>query len=101
MSDDYEARLAAWCEKHNVRNPAAGEEPMELFIEPGSEMDETLRQEVDGAHTILMDYLGWAEKFKTADLRALVAKHGRLATWDDFARLGELKSTDVGDGDHE
>lgn len=98
-SDSYEARLAEWCAKHSVRHPDEGE-PVELFIEPESEMDEVLQQpEIKGDRVILSDLYGWAESYKLADLRAHVAKHGKLSTWDDFAKLGDLDSKDVADDD--
>lgn len=94
--DAYEAKLRAWCQRMGVRHPD-DPEPEELFIEPESEMAETIESEVqpDGVHVDLFDLTGWRERYKLADLRALVAKHGKLATWDDFARLGDLESTDV------
>jgi hypothetical protein len=97
-SADYETRMAEWCAKHGVRNPDDGE-PEETFIEPDSDMDETISEEIqdDGKHVDIYDCYGWRERFKIAELRAHVAKHGKLATWDDFARLGDLNSKDVAD----
>ena len=95
---DHDTRLREWCQKHGVRHPDDGL-PEELFIEPDSEMDETIDQEIqdDGIHVDLFDCSGWRERYKLADLRAHVAKHGKLSTWDDFAKLGDLQSADVAD----
>lgn len=98
-SDSYEARLAEWCAKHSVRHPDEGE-PVEIFIEPKSEMDDVLQEpEIKGERVILSDLYGWAMSYRLADLRAHVAKHGKLSTWDDFAKLGDLDGKDVADGD--
>ena len=94
-SDPYDAKLAEWCAKNGVRHPDEGE-PVELFIEPESEMDDVLQEpEIKGDRVILSDLYGSAESYKLADLRAHVAKHGKLSTWDDFAKLGDLDSKDA------
>lgn len=90
-ADEYEDKLTRWREKHGVCEDACEE----LFIEPESDMDNTITQETEGLYTILCDELGWAERYRTTELRAHVKKHGKLATWDDFARLGALESEDL------
>lgn len=99
---EHEKYMAEWHKKHGVpASDEAGPSAYELFIEPESDMDDTLRVEVKGDKVILSDHAGWAEEYKLADIKALVAKHGKLATWEDFARLGALKSRDVADDDQE
>lgn len=96
-SDPYDAKISEWCAKHGVTHPEQGE-PAELFIEPESEMDYVLQEpEIKGNRVILSDLYGWAESYKLTDLRDHVAKHGKLSTWDDFAKLSDLESKDVSD----
>lgn len=97
-SDPYETKLRAWCEKHGVRHPDDGEVE-ELFIEPESDMDDAISQETipGGKYVDLFDCYGWRERYKIEDLRAHVAKHGKLSTWADFEKLGDLESRDVAD----
>lgn len=95
---EHEAYMAEWHKKHGVpATDEAGPDAYTLFIQPDSEMDETLQMEVKGDRIVISDYCGWAEEYALADIKAFVAKYGKLATWDDFARLGELKSRDCAD----
>jgi hypothetical protein len=90
MSDE----IQAWLKKNGVSSveEARGEVCMAdlSYIEPGSEMDSTIRAEADGQFVRLFDLYGWSARFQRNELLAHIKEHGRLATWDDFALLGTL-----------
>lgn len=76
-SDPYEAKLRAWCQRMGVRHPD-DPEPVELFIEPDSELDDTIDSEVqnDGVHVDLFDMAGWRERTLRGTQESVAAQLG-------------------------
>lgn len=93
--DEHEKYMAEWHKKHGM--PVDLAHASETFLEPDSEMDDTLTVWLVGDRLQLSDSYGWAEEYALTDIRALVKEHGKLATWDDFSRLGDLESRDCAD----
>lgn len=102
--DGYDQRLKEWCEKRGVHHGDLHRQ--ETFLDDSDEDGEFEGEDdgpislcedfdEDGVHVELYDLYGWRERFKVADLRAHCAKHGKIKTWKDFAKLADVPSEDV------
>lgn len=92
MSDDYDARLAAWCVRHNLRNPDTGEHPAGIFLKPDSELDDEFTEEIMGSRLFLRDCDGTIISVSLAEAKRLRNEVGQFASWDHFDRLEALRS---------